>query len=142
MWCSLHRLNLEFDSLVLLWAVASSPLLLLTNWHLQISLARHFGTHDTCSQLLPYTIWRSIFGFHWQWWTHSESAQRLLLKFTVDPSYMVHYGGAYYKINPNPIINPSCTIYEGPTKFTSLANLNGALLFCLINCRLNILRPV
>ena len=26
----------------------------------------------------------------------------------VDPSYMVHHGGAYYKINPNPnpIINP------------------------------------
>ena len=25
-----------------------------------------------------------------------------------DPSYMIHYGGAYYKLNldPNPIINP------------------------------------
>ena len=31
---------------------------------------------------------------------------------------MVHDGGAYYKItpNPNPIINPQSTIYEEPTK--------------------------
>ena len=32
---------------------------------------------------------------------------------------MVHYGGAYYKINlnPNPIKNPYRTINEGPMKF-------------------------
>ena len=34
--------------------------------------------------------------------------QRLESGILVDPSYMVQYDGAYYKINPNPnpIINP------------------------------------
>ena len=35
----------------------------------------------------------------------SDILESTLDTVLVDPSYMVHYGGAYYKINPNPIIN-------------------------------------
>ena len=76
--------------LLLLLCAVANRLLYLTNQHLWISLAMHFGTHDPCVQRLP-SIYRIESRF-----ADSidnvccESAQRLPFKFTYFPFIFTH----------------------------------------------------